>query len=181
MTDVAKAYGNALFALCHEDSVDDEVKEQLLQLLNVFEENPTYLKLLAAPTINKAQRVTLLDESLKENVHTYVLNFFKILCENGYILQSGDCIKEYIKSYNSAHNISLGTVTSAVELSAEQKTSICEKLCNITGKTIVLSYRVDKAILGGITLQLEDTLADGSLKHRLDALRANLANLKMSD
>jgi F-type H+-transporting ATPase subunit delta len=45
----------------------------------------------------------------------------------------------------------------------------------MTGKKIELATTVDASILGGIQVRIRDTLYDGSVRGRLERLRARLA------
>ena len=66
-------------------------------------------------------------------------------------------------------------VVSAVELSATQKKNLGQSLEKKTGKKIEAKYAVDKGLLGGIVVRIGDTVYDGSLRHRLNEMRATLA------
>jgi len=66
-------------------------------------------------------------------------------------------------------------VVSAVELSAAQKKTLGQSLEKKTGKKIEAKYAVDKGLLGGIVVRIGDTVYDGSLRHRLNEMRATLA------
>ena len=174
MTDIAKAYGSAIFELAIEDKCDKQILEELIQLDEVFTQTPTYLSLLSAPTLKKEERIDLISQAFKEHLHEYVLNFLKILCEKGYLAQFHSCVQEYQNCYNFAYNIVTAVATSAVPLTDEQQNKLTEKLCALTGKHIQLTFNIDANIIGGISLKIEDNQFDGSIKNRLDVLRANL-------
>ena len=52
----------------------------------------------------------------------------------------------------------------------------CEKLQKITGKTIELTNRVDPDVLGGVRLDYNGKCVDGTVKNRMDKMRALLQN-----
>ena len=80
MTQTAHVYGRALYELGRDEGLGEELLEQLRMCVSLFEEEPRYLKLLALPSVPKAERCRLLDESLGGRVHRYILSFIKILC-----------------------------------------------------------------------------------------------------
>ena len=104
-----------------------------------------------------------------------MLNFLKILCEHGTLRELPGCARAYRIRYNAAHGILEATATSAVPLTEEQKTALRQKLEATTGKTIHLAAKVDKAVLGGIRLDIEGTELDGTVQNRLATLRRNIA------
>jgi F-type H+-transporting ATPase subunit delta len=48
-------------------------------------------------------------------------------------------------------------------------------LARLTGKQIETKYALDPALLGGAVVRIGDTIYDGSLRTRLNEMRARLA------
>ena len=179
MTETARMYGESLYDLAAEEGLETRILGELDEAVALFKANPDYLRLLSTPSIPKRERCGLLDEALRDQVHLYVLNFLKILCENGTLRELPGCARAYRIRYNAAHGILEATATSAVPLTEEQKTALRQKLEATTGKTIHLAAKVDKAVLGGIRLDIEGTELDGTVHSRLSALRANIASVTL--
>jgi F-type H+-transporting ATPase subunit delta len=66
-------------------------------------------------------------------------------------------------------------VTSAAELTALQKKQLQETLERLTGRKIQAKYSLDPALLGGAVVRIGDTIYDGSVRNRLNQMRARLA------
>ena len=179
MSEAVKEYGQALADLAVEEQLEEILRTQSARLKEIFEQNPAYTRLLANPEIPKAERCALLEESLGGRVHPYLLNFLKILTERGYAYRSADFLAEYERIYCERHSIARADCASAVALTEEQKTRLREKLEGITGKKIELVCRVDPSLIGGIRLLLDNTLFDGSVRARLDEMRASLMALTL--
>lgn len=177
MTDVGKMYGGALFELCAEEARDEAVRGQLRQVTALMRENPDYEKLLCTPSIPKAERCALLDEALRGQVDPYLLNFLKILCENGTLRQLSACEKEFSARYNAARGILPAKAVSAVPLTEDAAARLKAKLESLTGKTVDLSFAVDPACLGGIRLEMDGVRFDGTVEGRLARLRRDLENI----
>jgi F-type H+-transporting ATPase subunit delta len=60
-------------------------------------------------------------------------------------------------------------------LSAAQKKEFAATLAKLTGKKIETKYSLDPALLGGAVVRIGDTIYDGSLRNRLNEMRALLA------
>lgn len=175
MTAAGKMYGGALYELAAREGLDEAVLEQLAGVCALFAESPRYVKLLALPSVPKAERCAALDRAFRGQVEPYLLNFLKILCEKGEIRALPDCASEYRARYNEAHGILEATAVTAVPLTERQTVALRDKLAALTGKTIALSVRVDPACLGGVRLEVGGTQLDGTVQSRLDALRRRLA------
>ena len=175
MTETARMYGGSLYDLAAEEGLETRILGELDEVSAILKGDPEYLHLLSIPSIPKKERCALLDEAFRGKVHLYVLNFLKILCEHGTLRELPGCARAYRIRYNAAHGILEATATSAVPLTEEQKTALRQKLEATTGKTIHLAAKVDKAVLGGIRLDIEGTELDGTVQNRLATLRRNIA------
>lgn len=174
MTEIAKAYGTTLYDLAVECENVEQMLEEITALRQAFEETPLYLTLMNTPNLQKQERVDLVDQAFRGKIHIYLLNFLKILAENGTAHEFIDTAKQFRKEYNWHNGIETVTVVSAVALGAEQEAALEGKLSQLTGKTIHLEKRVDPACLGGLRLRMEGLQLDGTVKNKLDAIRTRL-------
>lgn len=174
MTDIANVYGQALYDLAKDENLTDEILKQVSVLDEGFSAEPAFIQLLCAPAIPKEERCRVLDDSLRGQVHPYVLNFLKILTEKGYMKYFSDCCKAFENHYNQDNGILPVTAITAVALSAEQAQKLTGKLTRITGKTVQLRNRVDPACIGGVRLDYDGKRLDDTVSHRLDAIRGLL-------
>ena len=175
MTETAKMYGGSLYDLAAEEGLETRILGELDEVQNLLKANPDYLRLLSTPSIPKKERCGLLDEALRGQVHLYVLNFLKILCEKGSLRELSGCARAYRIRYNQAHGILEATAISAVSLTEPQRAALHAKLESLTGKTIDLKTKVDAKVLGGIRLDIEGTELDGTVQNRIASLRRDIA------
>ena len=167
MTKTAKTYGGALYDLAKEESLCEELLGQLQLIAAVFNQNPEYRRMLLEPSIPKEERRKLLDEAWQGRVHPYVLNFMKILCDNGTIGQFTDCAEAFRKRHYADEGILEVRAVCAATLRPELQDKLCKKLETMTGKKIELTVSVDETLLGGIRLELPDRQYDGSVLNHL--------------
>jgi len=171
MTEVGSVYGESLYELAREESLDALIGGQLAVLQDAFRQEPDFVRLLSSPNLTKAERCQILDDSFRGKAHAYVLNFLKILTEKNYIRYFSDCCDAYTARYNQDNDILTVTAVTAVALSAAQTEKLTEKLSRITGKTIDLKNRIEAAVLGGMRLDYDGQRLDDTVSHRLDAIR----------
>lgn len=176
MTDVAVNYGQAIYSLAKEASVDTAVLHQLDALQDAFAQEPGFLRLLASPDLSKDQRCAVIDESFRGKVHEYLLNFLKLLVEKRRIGCFFDCCRVYRDQYNQDHGIVSVYAVTAVALTQTQHEKLRSKLEKITGKTVELKNKLDPACLGGVRLDYDGKCIDGTVKNRLDSVGELLKN-----
>ena len=174
MTQTARTYGEALYELALEEGLTAQLQEQLAAVAAILRENPQYVRPLSLPSLPKAERCAALDESFGPQVHPYLLNFMKILTENGTIRQLPGCEEAYRRRFNEDNGILEVTAVTAVALQEDLKEKLQAALERRTGKTIHLTTRVDESLLGGVRLETEGLRLDGTVRNRLDELQALL-------
>jgi F-type H+-transporting ATPase subunit delta len=67
-----------------------------------------------------------------------------------------------------------GEVTSAAPLAPDKLRALEEGLGRATGRTVMLSARVDPAILGGAVTRIGSTVYDGSITMQLERIKQRL-------
>lgn len=174
MTKSEQVYGSSLYELAKEEGLTEEIFRELTAVVGIFDENPDYLRFLGNGSISKQERCAALDEALGGRLQPYLLNFLKILCENGTAMQFKGCAAEYRRRYNDDHDIVEVCAVTAVEMKPALREKLMQKLQSVLGKTVELSCRVDAACMGGILLELPGRQLDGTVKHRLEDLRREL-------
>ncbi len=175
MTRTAKLYGGALYDLAAEEQRTAQLLSQLRVLREAFRQEPGFVYLLATPSLSKEERCGILDQSFRGKIDGYLLNFMKILCENGTIRQFGDCAQEFKRRYNEDNGILEVRAVTAVAMNEALTAKLRERLAAVTGKRIELSCRVDPACLGGVRLETDGLQMDGTVQQRLDSMRRQLA------
>ena len=176
MTQAGNVYGQALYDLAKSEELTQKILQQLQALQESFAQEPDFLRLLAMPRLTKQERCQILEDSFREKIHPYVLNFLKILTEKGYIRYFPDCCTMFRQLYDRDNGILRVTAVTAVALTEAQTGRLEEKLSAITGKTVALTNRVDERCIGGVRLDYDGKQLDDTLAHRLDALRGLLKN-----
>ena len=172
MTQLAREYGDGLYLLAEEENISREVLEQLMSLKSLFREQPDFVKLLGNMSLSKDERVKILDNVLRGQIHPYLLNFLKILCERCALNEYDGCLAAFKTLYNQAHGIVEAQVTTAVALDDEQRVRMAEKLSQMTGKKVVLNEKVDASLVGGVLVEMNGQRYDNTLKNRLKSIHS---------
>ena len=176
MTEVGNVYGESLYELAKEENLTKLIGEQLTVLQTSFQQEPDFIRLLSSPSLTKVERCQILDDSFRGKVHTYLLNFLKILTEKGYMRYFSDCCDAYMEHFDQDNGILPVTAVTAVAMDQGQMTRLADKLSGITGKRIQLQNRIDPSVLGGVRLDYDGKRLDDTVAHRLDAIRGLLKN-----
>ena len=175
MTTVTSLYGQSLYDLAAEEGLTEEILNEMETVDVIFKENPDYITLLSEPSIPKKERLGLLGEAFKDQLHPYLMNFLMILLEKSLLRGFSACCRTFRESYNKDNGIAEATVTSAVALDEAQVRSLLSKLEELSGKTVHLRQKVDGSLLGGLKVEIEGKLLDGTVTGRLADIRKKVS------
>lgn len=174
---VSKTYGEALFDLALEDGTLSTIIEEVDVVKEAIDSNPDLLKLLSHPKIGKEEKISVIENIFKGRVSDSLVGFLVIIVQKD---RYGDLdgIFEYFNTkVREYKNIGVASVTSAVELTEEQKKQVEQKLLQTTKYSqFELSFYVDKSIIGGLVIRIGDRVVDSSIKTKLQLLAKDLRN-----
>ena len=171
MAQISKEYAEALFALACEEQQEEKFLDALNTVEKLLVEEPEYAALLSSPGIPLGDRLEALESALAGVVPEYVLSWMQLLCEKGRIGAFSECVKEYKALLAAKQSVVTARVTSAVELTNEEAAALKEKLEKISGHTVLLDRSTDASLLGGLIVEIEGKVLDGSLRHRLHMVK----------
>lgn len=164
---LAKRYANALFMISNEKNIDNKkIIEICSEIASLLADNETLRKIIKNPNIKNEYKLKLF-EKLFINLTDIEKNIFNYLILKGKLEIIDDIKEEYINLVNKKNNMLKVIATFASIPSEEQKNKIIEKLSKKTGKNVYLEIIINKDILGGVILDIDGEIMDGSLKHHL--------------
>ena len=176
MSQTKAVYAQALYSLAKDEGLSGTILEELKVLDASVSREADFLRLLSAATVSKEERCAILDDLFRGKVHPYVLNFMKILTQQGQMNHFHGCCVAYRDLYNQDNGILTVTAVTAAPLTKDQQTRLTAKLSAITGKTVELEEKIDPSCIGGIRLDYDGKRLDDTMAHRLDTLRSILKN-----
>ena len=171
MTEIAKEYGTALFMLACEENEKKSYEEALEVIRSTFLEYPQYEELLSSPSIPLKERLSVIEQTFSDTVPEHVLSYLELLCEKGRMPCFMDSVDEYKALLDASEHISNAKITSAVELTAAEKQKLINKLELMEKGKVCAEFFVDTTLLGGLIVEVDGRIIDGSLRHRLHEVK----------
>ena len=171
MTDMSKSYADALFSLALETNTVFETLTALKEMRDGINGTEGALDLLASPSIPKDERCAVLEKAFGDVQPEHVMSFVGVLVQNGHIRELNDCVDAYTALHDEHARLSTAHVTSAVELTADERAKLVKKLESKLGRTIHLECAVDPSLLGGLVVHVDGKVIDGSLRSKLQEIK----------
>ena len=178
---VSKVYGDALFETAMEKDRIDVFYEEIVSLVPVLEGNPELMALLNNPRIVKEEKVTIIHQVFEGRVEEELMGFLTVVVEKDRQNDLIPIFAYFIQRVKEYKRIGTVSVTSAVELSEEQKTRLQEKLLETTDYVMFeMNYQIDSALIGGMVIRIGDRVVDSSIRTRLYEMKKELSQLQMA-
>lgn len=171
MTEHSKEYAAALFMLACEKNMKKEYAKALETVEQVFREEPLYIKFLSSPGIPMEERLTAIRQAFEAHVPEDVLSFLQLMCEKGRITDFFEACEEYQKLFTESERILHAKITSAVELTQAEKEKLQNKLEAVNNSSIHMDYVIDASLMGGMIVEIDGKVLDGSLRSRLHDIK----------
>ncbi len=171
MTELGKEYGAALFMLACETGRQKEYAASLDTVKAVFREEPQYAEILSSPAIPVKERLGVIEAAFSSVLPEQVLSFLMLLCEKGRTSFFDEAAEAYRELLAASERVFEVKITAAVPLTEEEKEKLIAKLEKTYKGRVQAEYFVDKAILGGLIVEVDGKTIDGSLRHRLHRVK----------
>ena len=172
---VNTTYGSALFEVAMETNTLDSTLEEVTFVKQTFLENEDLMKLLLHPNIEKEAKISVVESIYKGKISDELTGLLTMLISKGHQKEIISVLDYVIGAIKEEKGIGIAHISSAVELSKDQKSKIEQKLLETTDyKEIEGNYDVDKSLIGGLVIRISDTVVDSSLKTQIANLSKSL-------
>jgi F-type H+-transporting ATPase subunit delta len=169
-----EGYARALFEVARADGTLDEVEDELFRFARSYESSEGLRSALADENIPAAKRQAIVEDLLGSTATSTTVQLISMVVGSG---RSGDLvpiIDALVQRASAAKNLEVAEVRSAVALTEDQQARLRAALANATGKQVNLKVVVDPSVIGGLVATVGDTVIDGSVRTRVDQLKARL-------
>lgn len=169
---IAKRWAKALLELATEEGIDskDEILANLKDINENIASSDCLAEMMASPVVSQEEKMAVLTKLFQSRVMPIVFNFLTALNSKNRLGYLVPITEEFQKELEALKNIVRVSVVSAIELSEEKKISICSRLKEKLNKNVVPSWFVDSGIIGGLVFNIDETIVDNSVRHRLENL-----------
>jgi F-type H+-transporting ATPase subunit delta len=150
---------------------------QLKEFAELLDANAELKILFETPAVAVAKKIAVLGEiAQKMGLQQVVQNFLSVVLEHERIGHLAEIIEAFEQLLNERLGIVVAEVSSASALAEAERKELEQALRARTGKQVRMNFSLDPALIGGVTAKVGSTIYDGSVRGRLERLRAELAS-----
>ncbi len=171
MTTTSREYAEALFELAVQANVTQETSEGVETVISALMQMPEYRALLASPAISKEERLAALDTAFRGKIPDILLAILRMMVSRGHVSALNGMARDYEELARGYRGESMAVVTSAVPLKEAETVALREKLEKKLARKITLQCQVNPDLIGGIRVEVDGRVIDGSIRNKLDEIK----------
>jgi F-type H+-transporting ATPase subunit delta len=170
MEEIAAVYARALFEVASDQDKLDDVRDQLGAFADALSETRDLQVFFFSPYFSTAEKEDGLDRVVTDADPT-IVNFLKLLIEKHRMPALFRIRADYERLWEDENKLLPVQITSAVELDDAVVKQLGDRIAEQTDRKVQVSAQVNPDILGGIVVQVGNSVLDASVKNRLEQLR----------
>ncbi len=171
---ITSRYALALMEQAGEKGNEKKVSDDVGLIFNTLKASKDLRNILSNPVIKESKKKDILKAVFSGKIGADAANFLNFVVDKG----REEFLTAILDRFLAVRREKLGIVkidvSSSVELSANQKTTLSERFTSYTGKNVIMNYRIDESMIGGFIAKIDDTVIDASVQNQLKLLKKSL-------
>jgi F-type H+-transporting ATPase subunit delta len=174
LEEIARVYGDALFAVAKEEGKIDEIREELGEFADALNEDRDLQVFFFSPYFSSQEKRDGIAKTVQGASEQFE-NFLSLLAEK-HRMPAVFRIRSHYDNLWAEENKRLEVrVTSAIPLDESIVKRVGDEIERQTDRKIDLEADVDEDILGGLVLRVGNMVLDASLREKLNRLRKEVS------
>jgi F-type H+-transporting ATPase subunit delta len=172
---LASRYARALYTLAKETNQHELVFDEMRAVEEAFLGDQDIWDFLQSPMVRPVDKVKALEAAFgKISLSETTCHFLLLLARKGRLLIFSDVVVAYQAIADEAHGVTRGVVRSATLLGPDDRKRIEELVSRATKKQVILTYKEDSTLLGGLVAEVGSFTFDDSLTSHLNRINEQL-------
>ena len=168
-------YADAVLAVARAEGAQAEVEAELARFAEALRSSNELQSTLADSVIDVERRLRITEDLLGGRALPATAALVSLVVGAGRGGELAEIIDAAIDRAAAGRNRRVARVRSAVELSSEQRDRLATAIKESSGLDVEIQATVDPSVVGGVVTEIGDDVIDGSVRSRLQQMRAGLS------
>lgn len=170
---ISVRYAKALFQSADEKKILDQVQKDMELLANTCKQ-PEFQNLLLVPTLQPSEKVKVVEKLFKPHICETSMSLINLVIDNKRESYLPGIARNFGDFYRKAMNISSASLLTAEPVAENALNKIKEMMARAYDSNVELSTRVNRELIGGFVLTIENMQYDASVSTSLRRFRKQL-------
>ena len=171
---LGRRYAKALFQLAREAGQEEKVGQELEQFNVAYAESDLKQVLVNPAFALDVRKKILAQVTQAEQLSELTRHFLSLLADRDRMPHLAGVVSRYRRLLNEAKGRVEAKVVSVSPLEPERLEQLRGQLHGISGKDVVLQQEIDLGLLGGVLVELEGKVYDGSIRTQLENMKQRI-------
>jgi F-type H+-transporting ATPase subunit delta len=172
---LARRYTRALFQLAREAGQEEKISQEIEQFYAAFSGSELQAALTNPAFPMDSRKRILIQVANGLELSVLSIHFLSLLLERDRLAHLPGVVNCYRRLLNEAKGRVEAKVVSAAGLEPAMVERLREQLRGISGKEVVLQQETDPSLLGGLLVDMEGKVYDGSVRTQLEKMKQRIA------
>ena len=172
---LSRRYTKALFQLAREARQEENVGQEVEQFNAAYSTSELHTVLTNPAFAAETRKKILARVMQSQQLSSLTVRFLSLLLERDRMSHLPGIVSCYRRSLNEAKGRVEAKVVSASALEPAMVDRVRGQLRGISGKEVVLQQEIAPSLLGGVLVELEGTVYDGSVRTQLEKMKQRIA------
>jgi F-type H+-transporting ATPase subunit delta len=172
--DRIRGFAERVFEKVAEPRTVDTIEDELFRLARISEQTPALRQALGDGSVPMGRRLAVLADLLKGQVRNETLWLAQYVIRAGRARDLPGALGHLAELAAADRGRRVAEVHSAVPLDSGERDRLSEALTRIVRRPVELRVLIDPSVIGGVRIEVGNTIIDGTVRHRLDQLRETL-------
>ncbi|HAH26007.1 MAG TPA: ATP synthase F1 subunit delta [Prolixibacteraceae bacterium] len=172
-------YAKAFFSLAKEKGLTEELHRDALLISSVCNSISDFMVLIESPVISNSGKVKAFKSIFEGKVNPYSLRFLVLIAENNREKFIPGIFRNLEDLYRKSQGIKTAILTTAKPMDQALVEQIRKSLETELGGKVELSQVIDKELIGGFVLRVDDSQYDASISAQLKKIKDKLLQTEL--
>ncbi|MGB1367994.1 MAG: ATP synthase F1 subunit delta [Acidimicrobiales bacterium] len=166
-----QGYAQAILAVASAESNGAQVEDEIYRFSQVLQSSEELKSTLSDASIPSARRQQIVEDLLDGQVTQTTVALVSMVVAAGMGSDIKAIADKVVGLGAESRDKAVAEVYSVVDLSSDQQQRLAAALKSATGKDVEMKIIIDESVMGGLLVQIEDEVIDGTVRTRLKQLR----------
>ncbi|OUV78481.1 MAG: ATP synthase F1 subunit delta [Acidimicrobiaceae bacterium TMED130] len=166
-----QSYAQAILSVASAENNAAQVEDEIYRFSQVVQTSEELKLTLSDASIPSVRRQQIVEDLLDGQASQITVALVSMIVAAGMGSEIKAIADQVVGLGAESRDKAVAEVYSVVDLSSDQQERLAAALKSATGKDVEMKVIIDESVMGGLLVQIEDEVIDGTVRTRLKQLR----------
>ena len=172
---VSSRYAKSLLSLAIEQKSAEAAYNDMRLIAEVCQSNRDFVVLLRSPIVKADTKVRIIEKIFGDKLGKMTMAFIKIIATHRRESLLNEIADSFVSLYKTHINVSTAEVITAYKIDDTLRKKLVDIIKKQENKEVEIIEKVNKDLIGGIIVRINNRQYDGSVLRKISALRKDFS------